>query len=109
MKPTIYAVQIVDIAKIGLHARPVAKIVGKISSPKFKDTKVEVAKLNDDLDLTKEIKLTGKEPIANGKSILSFIGLQIKHMTKIAFIITGDFADEIIETIKKVLLEEGLI
>lgn len=105
----IYAVQILDKAKVGLHARPVAKIVAITNDKKYQDTSVEVVKLADNTDLNNEIKFTGEEPKANGKSILSFIGLAVKNESKIAFIIDGPNGQEIIAAIKKVLKEENLI
>lgn len=105
----IYAVQILDKAKVGLHARPVAKIVAITNDKKYQDTTVEVIKLADDTDLNAEINFTGNEPKANGKSILSFIGLAVKNENKIAFIIEGPNGQEIIAAIKKVLKEENLI
>lgn len=105
----IYAVQIFDKDKVGLHARPVAKIVAVTNDQKFKSTTVDVVKLKDSTDLNGKIELTGTEPKANGKSILSFIGLAVKHQNKIAFVIKGDNANEIISGIKKVLKDEGLV
>lgn len=105
----IYAVQILDKDKVGLHARPVAKIVAITNDKKYQDTKVEVVKLADGTDLNNEIQLTGNEPKANGKSILSFIGLAVKNENKIAFIIDGPNGQEIIAAIKKVLKDEHLI
>lgn len=105
----IYAVQIIDKDKVGLHARPVAKIVAITGNKKYKDTTVEVVKLADNTDVNGKIALTGKEPKANGKSILNFIGLAVKHENKIAFIITGPDSKEIINSIKKVLKDEHLI
>ncbi|MBE4703791.1 HPr family phosphocarrier protein [Spiroplasma platyhelix] len=105
----IYAVQILDKAKVGLHARPVAKIVAITSDKKYQDTTVEVIKLADNTDLNNEISFTGEEPKANGKSILSFIGLAVKNENKIAFIIQGPNCKEIITAIKKVLKDENLI
>lgn len=104
----IFAVQIFDKEKVGLHARPVAKIVSVTNNQKYKETSIEVFKLNDDINLNEEIKLTGSEPKANGKSILSFIGLAVKHENKIAFVVKGEHSKEIIEEIKKVLKEEGM-
>lgn len=105
----IYAVQIIDKAKVGLHARPVAKIVAITNDKKYKDTTVEVVKLDDDVDVNGKITLTGKEPKANGKSILNFIGLAVKHENKIAFVLHGPNSKEIINGIKKVLKDEHLI
>jgi len=103
----IFAVQINDIKKIGLHARPIAKIVGKISA--YKETTVEVVKLDEKTDITKKIVLTGNETKANAKSVLSFIGLQVNNLTKIAFIINGEQAQNAKDVIKAVLVEEKLI
>ncbi|MDQ7982602.1 MAG: HPr family phosphocarrier protein [Spiroplasma sp.] len=105
----IYAVQILDKAKVGLHARPVAKIVAITNDKKYKETTVEVVKLNDNTNLNEKITLNGSEPKANGKSILSFIGLAVKHENKIAFVIHGPNGKEIINSIKKVLKDEHLI
>ncbi|MGL5268419.1 MAG: HPr family phosphocarrier protein [Spiroplasma sp.] len=105
----IYTVQIFDKAKVGLHARPVAKIVAITNDKKYHDTTVEVVKLDNNVDLNNTIQFTGNEPKANGKSILSFIGLAVKNENKIAFVIEGPNGKEIIEAIKKVLKEENLI
>lgn len=105
----IYAVQIFDEKKIGLHARPVAKITSITGNIKYKDTNIQVVKLNDNTDVNGNIVLTGKEPTANGKSLLSIIGLAVKNETKIAFIIDGPNSEEIIQEIKDVLKKEHLI
>ncbi len=105
----IYAVQIIDKDKVGLHARPVAKIVAVTNQKKYENTTVEVVKLSDDVDVNGKITLTGNEPKANGKSILNFIGLAVKHENKIAFILRGPNSKEIISGIKKVLKDEHLI
>ncbi|MBP1525486.1 MAG: HPr family phosphocarrier protein [Spiroplasma ixodetis] len=86
MNCIIYAVQIDDEKKIGLHARPIAKIAGAIS--KYKNIEVEVIKLPDNADITKPVKLTGNETKVKAKSVLNFLGLQAKNFSKIAFIIT---------------------
>jgi len=105
----IYAVQILDKAKVGLHARPVAKIVAITNNKKYQNTNIEVVKLDDNININDTIKLTGNEPKANGKSILSFIGLAVKNENKIAFIIEGPNGKEIITAIKKILKDENLI
>lgn len=112
MNSIIYAVQIDDEKKIGLHARPAAKIAGAIS--KYKNIDVEVVKLSDNIDITKPITITGNETKANAKSVLSFLGLQVKNFNKIAFIITKKDNEEIkLEEIKAVIItvlkEEKLI
>lgn len=105
----IYAVQIFDKAKVGLHARPVAKIVAITNDKKYQDTSVEIVKLDDSTDLNSKIEFNGNEPKANGKSILSVIGLAVKNENKIAFIIEGPNSKEIIAAIKQVLKDEKLI
>lgn len=105
----IYAVQIFDQAKVGLHARPVAKIVAITNDKKYQDTSVEIVKLDDNTDLNTNIQFTGNEPKANGKSILSVIGLAVKNENKIAFILEGPSSKEIISAIKQILHDEKLI
>ncbi len=114
MKCIIYPVQIDDEKKIGLHARPVAKVAGAIS--KYKNIDVEVVKLPDNADITKPIELTGKEQKVKAKSVLSFLGLQVKNFNKIAFLITkiddkeeDKILDEVKSVISSVLKEEKLI
>lgn len=126
MNSIIYAIQIDDIAKIGLHARPVSKITDKLAA--FKETKVTAVKLNDSADITKNItfedgKLTGtdtngkvvsgkelsNEKEGNAKSVLSLLGLGVKHLNKMVFIITGDNSETVKKSIHDVLLEEKLI
>lgn len=114
MNCIIYAVQIDDEKKIGLHARPIAKIAGAIS--KYKNIEVEVIKLPDNVDITKPVKITGSETKVKAKSILSFLGLQVKNFNKIAFIITktdDKGEDKKLEEIKSVIIsvlkEEKLI
>lgn len=114
MNCIIYPVQIDDEKKIGLHARPVAKVAGAIS--KFKNIDVEVVKLPDKTDITKPIELTGNEQKVKAKSVLSFLGLQVKNFNKIAFIITKldeKEADKVLEEVKteisSTLKEEKLI
>ncbi|WP_342276046.1 hypothetical protein [Spiroplasma endosymbiont of Nebria brevicollis] len=126
MNSTIYAVQIIDEAKIGLHARPVSKITGKLAA--FKETTVKAVKLNDNADVGKNItvkdgKLTGTDtngkPVSgkelsnevegNAKSVLSLLGLGVKHLNKMAFIITSDDSETVKKAIHDVLLEEKLI
>lgn len=113
MNCIIYPVQIDDVKKVGLHARPIAKIAGAIT--KYKGIDVEVIKLPDNTDITKPVKITGMETKVNAKSILSFIGLQVTNLTKIAFIITKKDSNEDVELkeiesiIKDVLKEEKLI
>ena len=114
MNCIIYAVQINDEKKIGLHARPVAKIAAAIS--KYKNIDVEVIKLPDNADITKPVEITGKETKVKSKSVLSFLGLQVKNFNKIAFIITktdASEADEKLEEVKSIIInvlkEENLI
>lgn len=104
MKYIIYPVQIDDEKKIGLHARPVAQVAGAIS--KYKSIDVEVVKLPDNVDITKPVELTGKEQKVKAKSVLSFLGLQVKNFSKIAFIITKmdeKEDDKMLEEVKKVI------
>ncbi|WP_308149330.1 MULTISPECIES: HPr family phosphocarrier protein [unclassified Spiroplasma] len=126
MNSIIYAVQIIDEAKIGLHARPVSKITGKLAA--FKETTVKAIKLNDNADVTKNItiengKLTGtdingklvsgkdlsNEVEGNAKSVLSLLGLGVKHLNKMAFIIINGDSEAVKKAIHNVLLEEKLI
>lgn len=127
MNSIIYAVQINDEKKIGLHARPVSKITGNLAA--FQDTEIEVVKLNDSVDITKTITydengiLTGTntngkivsgkdlsdEIKVNAKSLLSLLGLGIKHLNKMAFIITGAKVETVKKSIHNILFEEKLI
>lgn len=108
MEKQIYAVQILDKIMVGLHARPIAKIVAITNDKKYSNTTVVVVKLDNNTDLN-EIILTENELKANGKDILSFIGLGIKHQDKIAFIIEGEYGEEIRLKINKLLKDENLI
>ena len=92
MNCIIYTVQIDDEKKIGLHARPISKISAAIS--KYNNIDVEVIKLPDNADITKPVKITGNEAKVKAKSVLSFLGLQVKNFSKIAFIITKTSVNE---------------
>ncbi len=76
---------------IGLHARPAAFIIN--AAAEFVS------------DVT--IRADGKE--ANAKSIINVMALAVKTNTDIEIEAVGEDADEAIEKIKKVMLDQKLI